>query len=865
MSGNASAIPAGHIPGYEVQGKLGAGGMGVVYKARDLKLNRIVALKFLSADEVSAGNRDKLLREARASSALDHVNIASVHTIEETADGRTFIVMGYYEGETLANKVRRGPLQPAHAVNFALQIARGLQHAHARNITHRDIKPSNVLITDDGTAKILDFGLARVHGPSESTETATLSGTLLYMPPEQAQGRPLDLRSDIWSLGVVLFQMLTGRLPFYSDSAASTIIAILNSPPAEMPGVSDELQVIILRALAKTPDARYQNCGELIRDLEKVAVDDRVPTVTFDRDDLKKQLKAATQSAVVKPPAGVSRRALWLAILLCIAVGIGLALVAGPLRARLFGPQEKHIAVLPFDTDSQDPGAQSLADGLAESIAGKLANLDSKQSLWVVPGSEVRRRNVRDVEAARKEFGATLAVKGAVQRIGDGIHITVDLIDTRSLRLLGSASLERNSASLSMLDDDAASSLSRFMSLEARPSQPLEKTSGSAYEDYLKGRGYLQHFDKPGNLDAAIKLFESVVKADSRFALGYAALAESHFDRYGLDANVQSLQTASEYCKQAMNLNNRLPGVFVTCGRVHDGSGLYDLALSEFQQAMALDPRSADARLGIASVYEHLKREQEAEASLKEAAAMRPDYWYFAYQLGAFYNRQRRYTEAEREFRKVLAFSPDSAYAHSNVGSVLALQGPTRYAEAEAEYRKSLELGETYPAYNNLGTLYYRQKRWADAAEMLSKALKLNSHNYMVWANLGIAYEWLDQPEKAAASYREELPLLEEQSRLKPNDSQIQVELAIRYAKLHQREKALAHVEAALARSPNDPRVLGDAAEAYDDLGDRPRAIGLVVKALGKGATMAQMELNPGLRGVLADTKFKAAAAASRN
>src|SRR4051812_34802180 len=188
MSGQAPSIPAGSIPGYEVQGKLGAGGMGVVYKALDLKLNRTVALKFLSTNEVSAENRDKLLREARAASALDHPNIAAVHTIEETADGRTFIVLAYYEGETLADKVRRGPLQPAHAVNLALQIAHGLQHAHARNLTHRDIKPSNVLITNDGTAKILDFGLARVHGPTESTETATLSGTLLYMPPEQAQG-----------------------------------------------------------------------------------------------------------------------------------------------------------------------------------------------------------------------------------------------------------------------------------------------------------------------------------------------------------------------------------------------------------------------------------------------------------------------------------------------------------------------------------------------------------------------------------------------------------------------------------------------------------------------------------------------------
>ena len=860
MGERAASIPVGRIAGYEVQGKLGAGGMGVVYKAVDLKLNRTVALKFLSDEEVTGDDRDQLLHEARASSALDHPNIATVHTVEETGDGRTFIVMGYYEGETLASKIRQGPMQPAHAVNIALQIAAGLQHAHARNIVHRDIKPSNVLITNDGTAKILDFGLARMHGPTASTESASLKGTLFYMSPEQVQGKPLDARCDIWALGVVIYQMLTARLPFYTDNAASTINAIQESAPAEMRGVADELQLIILRALSKAPDSRYQGCTELIRDLEQVAVDDRTPTVTMDRGILLKQLRMATKSAAPEQPLRVSKRVLWIAAVVCVAAVIGLSLVLWPLRARLFGPEDKHIVVLPFDVQASDPGTQSLADGLAESIAGKLANLDTNQSLWVVPGSEVRRRKVRDVEAARKEFGATLAVKGEVQRIGDGVHITVDLIDTRSLRLLGSASLERTSATLSQLDDDAASSLSRFMALEAKPVEPLEKASGAVYEDYLKGRGYLQHFDDPGNLDKAIALFESVVNADPKFALGFAALAEAYFDHYGLDSNAEWVQKASDNCKRAMDLNNRLPAVYVTCGRVHDGSGLYELALSEFQNALTLDPRSADARVGLASVYEHLKRDTEAENALKEAARMRPDYWYFTYQLGAFYTRHRKYPDAEREFRKIVTTNPDSAYAHSNLGSVMQAQGAGRYPEAEKELRKSLELGPTYPAYNNLGTMFYRQKRWSDAADMLRKALELNAHDYRVLANLGIAYEWMNQPDKAEAIYRQELPLLETAAKLKPNDSQIQVELAIRYSKFKQRDKALSQVEAALAHSPDDYRVLSDAAEAYDNLGDRPRALKLVSQALAKGAPLDSLQLNPGLRGVLSDPRFGRAA-----
>jgi tetratricopeptide (TPR) repeat protein/TolB-like protein len=579
---------------------------------------------------------------------------------------------------------------------------------------------------------------------------------------------------------------------------------------------------------------------------------------------LQKQLKAATQRAVPKPVVKLSHRTLWLTIAACVIAGLALALVLGPLRSRMMAPEQKHIAVLPFDARSSDPASQSLADGLMESIAGKLAALDTKESLWVVPGSEVRRRNVRDVDGARKEFGATLAVKGAVEKSGDGVHITVDLIDTRNMRLLGSASLERSNAQLASLDDDAVDRLSRFMGLQAHASEPAEKAAGAVYEAYLKGRGYLQQFDKPGNVEAAIQLFESAVKDDPKFALGYSSLAEAYFDRYNIDSNVEWVKKGSEYCNKAMDLNNKLPAIFVTCGRVHDGSGLYDLALSEFKQAMDLDPRSADARVGMASVLEHLKRENEAEQSLKQAVAMRPDYWYSTYQLGAFYLRQKRLPDAEREFRKVLEFSPDSAYAHSNLGSVLVLQGPSRYAEAEAEYQNSLKLGETYAVYNNLGTLYYRQKRWAEAAEMLNKAAKMNPHNYKVWGNLGISYEWIGDTKKADAAYAAQLPLLEAEAKLKPNDSQLQVELGIRYAKLNLREKALAQVEAALARSPNDYRVLSNAAEAYDDLGDRARALSLVSKSLAKGEKLDQLQLNPGLRGVLADPRFRAPSSAHR-
>jgi serine/threonine-protein kinase len=859
MAGPAPSIPLGRIAGYEVQGKLGAGGMGIVYKALDLKLNRTVALKFLSEEEVTVEDRERLLREARAASALDHPNIAAVHTVEENAEGRTFIVMGYYEGETLSDKIRHSPLQPAHAVNVAMQIAGGLQHAHTRNITHRDIKPSNVLITNDGTAKILDFGLARIHGPSASTESASLSGTLLYMSPEQVQGRPLDARTDIWALGVVLYQMLTGRVPFFTDNAASTILAILNAPPAPMPGVPDELQLIILRALSKTPESRYQNCTELICDLEKLAVDDRAPTVTVDRSELQRQIRSATHSAAGIPLVS-PRRTLWLTVALCIALGVCLAgaIAFTPLRWRIFGPQEKHIVVLPFEADSKDPAGQNVADGLMERITGKLSNLDAgKQSLWIVPSSEVRRLKIEDAKSASRELGATVAVSGRVRRTEEGISLIMDVIDAKSMRLLGSASLAESLLPSTSLDEDAVQRIASILNVGMRAGAGSEgKAAASVYDAYLAGRGFLQRFDKPGNLDNAIKSFNSAVAADPQFALGFASLGEAYWDKYRYDRNSEWLKKAAEFCNRAIQLNKKLPVVYITLARIHDASGNHDLALEEFDQTLSLDPRNADAHLGRAAVYEAMGRTSDAEQELKTAIELRPEYWLGISELGAFYLRQRRSDDAMTAYRRMLELVPDSASAHNNYGAALSRYG--RLPEAEIQLRKSLAIDDNnYPAYANLGILFYRQKNWVQAAVMTEKALKLNPNDYRVWGNLGIAYEQMGNAEKANAAYREELVRVEETAKLAGDDPAIQLELAVLYSKKGMHDEALRQLNAALARTPNDARTLAEAGEVYDNLGDRARAIAFVRKSLKNGWTMTRLEENPGLRNVLADPKFQ--------
>jgi serine/threonine-protein kinase len=624
-----------------------------------------------------------------------------------------------------------------------------------------------------------------------------------------------------------------------------------------MTGVAEDLQLIILRGLSKEPAARYQNCAEMLRALEQVAVDDAQPTLTINRAELKRELRSATQSATGTLIAPGPRK-MWLVIAICLAIGLGIALAAMlMMNGQMFGPREKHIAVLPFETNSQDPADQNVADGLMERITSQLSNLDAgKNSLWIVPSSEIRRLKIEDAKAASRELGATVAVAGRLQRTGKAITLLVDVIDAKSMRLLGSASLEQSLSGSTSVDQDAVQRIASILRVDMRSNFDEGNVLATQYENYLQGRALLQRFDKPGNRDEAIRLFQSVVSADPQFALGYASLGEAYWGKYRFDRNPEWLKRGAEYCNRAIQLNKKLPAVYTTLARIHDDSGNRDLALEEFDQALALDPRNADAHLGRASVYEAMGRYDDAENELKTAIDLRPEYWLGITELGSFYFRRNRVDDAMSAYRRVLDLVPDSASAHNNYGAVLSNNG--RAKEAEAELRKSLQITENnYPAYANLGILYYRQKNWPEAARMTEKALQLNSSDYRVWGNLGISYEQMNDNEKAAAAYREELTRVEELAKFKSDDPFIQRELAVLYSKKKMRDEALRYLNAALARTPSDPRALTDAAEVYENLGDRTRALSFVQKAIAGGRTMDKLAENPGLRNVLSDPRLR--------
>ena len=461
------------ISHYRILEKLGEGGMGVVYKAEDTKLLRSVALKFLTPDMTRDQDaKNRFIQEARAASALDHPNIAVVHEINETHDGHSFICMAYYEGETLKDKLASGPLGIEEAVHIAVQIANGLQRAHESGIVHRDIKPGNIMITPRGEVKIVDFGLAKLAAQSRPTRTGPTAGTAAYMSPEQVLGSEADSRSDLFSLGVLLYEAATGKRPFVGEHEPALFYSIANADPAppstvrtDMP---QELERIILRLLEKDPTKRYQSAAEV-------------------RADLKQFLgEAPTPRPVIQVLAVLRGR-----FSLPIVIGSAVLIVAAVLFAsgalqKWFGgpalPEQKHIVVLPFTNIGGDSSRQAFCDGLVEMITSKLAQLRAprRAAMWVVATSETRK--ITSAEEAHQRFGATLAVTGTVQHEENQTRVTLNLLDAKTRLLLGSSIIDSRAETVFELQDRVVTEVAKLVEIEFRPEELRGLIAGRALD-----------------------------------------------------------------------------------------------------------------------------------------------------------------------------------------------------------------------------------------------------------------------------------------------------------------------------------------------------------------------------------------------
>jgi len=842
---------------FEILRHLGNGGMGDVYEAMDLELGRI-ALKTIRSDIISSQDMlSRFRKEVQLARRISDPHICRIHELffiadEASGSSRAFLTMELLEGITLADKLCKfGPLSWTEAQKISIQICEGLQAIHREGIIHRDLKSRNIMLgsrNGETCAILMDFGLARELATltsgtlTECTEAGVIVGTPDYMAPEQFEGKELSPATDIYSLGIVLYELVTGKHPFAASSPIGAAVSRGRRPrPASSlkKGLPGRCDVIIGKCLEFDPANRYQSAKEVA-------------------DDLRGQLFSS--SALRQKWKKLAFGAVGLLLVLCSLLLI--PAIRERARGILFSSREKHIAMLPFDVAGNDPDTVALASGLMDSLTGRLSNLEAtNNALWVVPTSEIRKHGAIDASAARKAFGANIVVTGHVERSNGEMHLTLTLVDTKKMRQIGFVVVESQSDDLAGLQDNAIASLGRLLNISVgSPTTGAREGSvkPAAYEDYLAALGYMQRYDKPGNLDSAISLLQNATKTDPRFALGLARLGEAYRLKYATDPNPQWLEEAQTYCRQAAELDDRVPSTYVTLARIHEQTGNHDLAVHEFQRALDIDPRDADALTGIAHSYENAGHNTEAEAAYLKAVAVRPSDWNGYNNLGNFYGNSGRYPESIAQYHRALELTPDNSVVYGNLGAALLNSGdPKMLVESEQTLKRSIAINPTFAAYANLGMLYDVQHRFSDSIAASRKALELNDQHYEVWSNLSDAYQWIGDKENANSTRQTTIKLLERAIKLNPQDAEAHAALAALLAKNGLKEKAVENIQTSLALSPNNPYVLCDVANTYELLGDRKRAISYLKQALHEGFPAEDLNGNPDFAGILADPALK--------
>jgi eukaryotic-like serine/threonine-protein kinase len=640
---------------YKVLEKLGEGGMGVVYRAHDLDLDRDVALKFLPQHLLDDDAEEaRLLQEAKAAALLNHPNICGVHSLGEY-EGRRFIDMEFVDGETLGARIRRSPLSSRDALAYAIQSGDALQEAHSKGIIHRDVKADNVMVNSRNQVKVMDFGLAKLKGSLKLAQSSTTAGTMAYMSPEQIQGQEADARSDIFSLGVLLFQMLAGQLPFRGDHEAAVMYSILNEEPqaleAVRPGLPDNLSQIIARALRKNPAERYQSAGDMVSDLQK-----SLGAIT----------PAALAAGKIKPSATlVLGGKKWMRLILLIALTLVIILGAAYFLSTRSSQSYDAIAVLPFTNVGGNPSVEYLTDGFTENLINSLSllpdiKLMSRSSVFRFKGKEVA------PEDAGKELGVNAVLTGRLAQRGQSLSVSVELMDVRDHSHIWGDQYERRADQIQDIQKEIVQQVARRLRLSFTEDQKMQLSKNStenaeAYQLYLKGRFFLNKRTKEG-FERAMGFFRQAIEQAPSYAPAYAGLANTYL-----------LQAAYDYrpAKESANL-----------------------ARAAAQQALQLDERSAEAHTVLAALpgFDWAQYEREFLRALE----LNPNYTYAQHWYGEYLTQVGRVDEAMIHLHKAVELDPLAPIHYVSLAAALITQH--RDEEALAQLRTCLDIDPQFPA-----------------------------------------------------------------------------------------------------------------------------------------------------------------------
>jgi len=860
-------MPANSLSGtiagrFAITARLGGGGMGEVYRAEDLRLIRSVAIKRLAPQlSTDPTYHTRFLKEGQRASALNDPHIAGIYDVIEEKN-ELYLVMEYIEGATLRQRLGQS-LSIAESLDIGIQCADALQAAHQKGIVHGDVKPENIMLTPAGQVKMLDFGVARrLIGPEMGQETAslptmqgTIAGTPAYMAPEAMMAKTVDGRADLFSLGVVFYEMLGGKNPFRTDTFLGTSMRVLNETPPPIgelnPKVPAELERMISRLLEKNPADRYPSAAELSTELHQLAAAGikapRWPRLRTWRR--RYQMWAAGAAAVAV-----------IAVLVAVAIRLGF-INYPPRRNPPAAALVQQVAVLPFQTVGGDARLDAFADGLTDTLTGKLTQLTARPTLQVYPASEVRAHNVTTVDEAQKEFGVNTVLTGSLQESGDRVRVTSVLIDAKSRRQVNSATITASLGDAFAVEDQVVASSVRMLGIEPKEQELAALTEhgteqSGAYDDYLEGIGFARQFQKPENLQLAIASFDRALKKDPRYGLAYAGLGEVYWHKYEESRDARWVERSRTACTKAADLGNGGAEAHNCLGLLDNGTGEYEAAAREFQETLRIEPTSDRGYIGLAEAEEQLGKLGEAEKTLQQAITLRPNYGPAYSWLGLFYFNRGRYEDAARIFRAAVDLSPDGFLGYSNLGGAYVMQG--RFAEAIEPLKTSLAIRPSSSAYSNLGTAYYDLRRYRDAASTYEEAVKRDPRDYALWGNLGDAYYWTPgEQSKAPAAYEKAVTLAEEQLAVNPKDPLLRSYLATYQAMLGDRHAALASIDQAFRPAPRDPELMFNAALVYTQFGEQDEALKWLGKAVAAGYPVADLRDTPNFSRLQSDARFQ--------
>jgi eukaryotic-like serine/threonine-protein kinase len=743
------------ISHYRIVEKIGEGGMGVVYRAHDGRLNRDVAMKFLPAELLNNENaRALLIREARTASALNHPNICTIYDVGEQ-NGQNYIVMEFVKGRSLTEQIPENGLPADTVIRYGEQIADAMAHAHEHGVVHRDLKSPNVIITGAGRVKVLDFGLAKHMTPGEiSLQTKSIStltsegaivGTMHYMAPELFRGESADARSDIWALGVILYEMVNGKRPFRGKTSYELSSVILHEdPPRLAENVPLGLRAVIEHCLAKDPQQRYQHASEVRAALEALRTNSaRIP------------------ASAIQPPAAEKSEVPWKLLAATLAVVVLVAgVVAWSVTARRKAPAQKtalaniqSLAVLPLENISGDPNQDYFADGMSDAITTDLSQV---KKLRVISRTSVMQYKGKQVSPAQiaKELGVDALVEGSVLRSGDHVRISADLVQPQTGQNLWANSYDRQVTDILALQSDVARDIVTQIQIQLTPPEQerLGKTRAvvpAAYDAYLQGRSEASKRTADA-LARAVADFRHAIQLDPTYAPSYAALAQA-LALVGDYSDVPSstvLPEAEAAAEKALQIDPDLGSAHAALGLIRSSQLQISSSLPEYQRAIELNPGDADAHHWYALALADTAQSEQSISEIKLAQELDPRSLIINSNVAWCLYLAGKYDEAIAQAQKTIAMDPGFAVAHGYLGQAYLEKG--QYDQAFSELKKAIELSSNETSYQaELANAYAVAGNKEEAKRILADLQQRAAQHYVSPYSLALVYAGLDQKDLA--------------------------------------------------------------------------------------------------------------------